>query len=79
MSIVFANCFLCEIKWCFIEEIVQVELGSCTLLIYKIASQYFDNDLNNSYLCSEIESNINFYWLRPCARDLTKIVMLLGK
>ena len=60
MSIVFTNCFQCEIKWCFIEEIVQVEICSCTLLIYKVVSQNFDNDLNKSFPCPEIKCNINF-------------------
>ena len=60
MSIVFTNCFQCEIKWCFIEEIVQVEICSCTLLIYKVVSQNFDNDLNKSYPCSGMKFNTNF-------------------
>ena len=68
MSIVFTNCFQCEIKWCFIEEIVQVEICSCTLLIYKVVSQNFGNDLNKSYLCSGMKYNTNFLLYSNCVK-----------
>ena len=32
-----------------------------------------------SIICFTTPAAINYQWLRPCARDFTKIVTLLGK